>query len=91
MAIMHSSYNNIEEIKLTNTDVMIADRMLRMQLTNIRKSKHLTQKQLAEITGLSESTISGIESVTSDSSPTMRSLIRYATGLGVEFDIRLTQ
>ena len=91
MAIMHSSYDNQDVIKLTNTDVLCADKLLRMQLTNIRKSKHLTQKQLADITGLSESTISSIESATSDSSPTMRSLIRYATGLGVEFDIRLTQ
>ena len=57
-------------LNLTNTDVLIMDKMLRMQLTNIRKSKHLTQKQLSELSGLSESCISNIESG-SDSSPTL--------------------
>lgn len=71
-----------------NTDALIADRMLRIQLTNIRKSKHITQKQLSEISGLSESCISNIENG-EQSSPTLRSLIRYATALGIEFYISL--
>lgn len=29
---------------MKNTDILIADKLLRMELTNIRKSKHLTQK-----------------------------------------------
>lgn len=70
-------------INLTNTDVLIMDKMLRMQLANIRKSKHLTQKQLSELSGLSESCISNIESG-SDSSPTLRSLMRYAAALDVD-------
>lgn len=71
-----------------NTDALIADKMLRMQLTNIRKSKHITQKQLSEMSGLSESCISNIENG-EQSSPTLRSLIRYATALGIEFYISL--
>ena len=69
-------------LNLTNTDVLIMDKMLRMQLANIRKSKHLTQKQLSELSGLSESCISNIES--GESSPTLRSLMRYAAALDVD-------
>lgn len=74
--------------EITNTDALVMDKMLRMQLANIRKSKHLTQKQLAEISGLSESCISNIESG-SDSSPTLRSLMRYAAGLGVDLYVNI--
>ena len=73
--------------EITNTDALIADKLLRMELSNIRKSKNLTQKQLSKISGLSEGCISNIESG-SDSSPTLRSLMRYATALGIEFYIK---
>ena len=73
--------------ELTNTDALIADKLLRMQLVNSRKAKHLTQKQLSEISGLSESCISNIESGF-DSSPTLRSLMKYASALGVELYIK---
>lgn len=72
--------------KLSNINALAADKLLRMRLTDIRKSKHITQKQLSELSGLSESCISNIESG-SNTSPTLRSLIKYATALGVEFDI----
>ena len=67
---------------------MIADKLLRAQLTNIRKSKHLTQKDLSEKSGLSESCISNIESG-EQSSPTLRSFMKYATALGVEIYINI--
>ena len=73
--------------EMTNTDALIADKLLRMELSNIRKSKKLTQKQLSKISGLSESCISNIESG-SDSSPTLRSLMRYTTALGIEVYIK---
>ena len=66
----------------TNTENLIKDKLIRMELTNIRKSKHLTQDQISEISGLSKSCISNIESGES-SSPTLRSLIRYVNALGV--------
>ena len=72
---------------MTNTDALIADKLLRIQLSNFRRSKGLTQKQLSNISGLSESCISNIESG-SDTSPTLRSLIRYTTALGIEFYIK---
>lgn len=74
--------------KISSTDVMISDKLIRMQLANARKQKHLTQKQLSAMSGLSESCISNIESG-DNSSPTLRSLIRYATALGVTIDIDL--
>lgn len=72
---------------MNNTDSMIADKLLRMQLADIRKSKHLTQKQVSELSGLSESCISNIETG-EQSSPTLRSLIRYMAALGIELYIR---
>lgn len=73
----------------SNTDAMINDKMLRMQLTNARKSKHISQKELAKLSGLSESCISNIESGES-SSPTLRSLVKYATALDIELSIEFT-
>ena len=71
---------------MNNTDFLIQDKLIRMQLTDIRKSKHLTQKQMSELSGLSASCISNIESG-ENSSPTLRSLIRYANALGVNIFI----
>lgn len=73
-------------MEINNTDMLVSDKLLRMQLTDIRRSK-MTQKQLSEISGLSASCISNIESG-EDTSPTLRSLIRYATALGVEIYIK---
>ena len=70
----------------TNTEFLIQDKLIRMQLTDIRKSKHLTQKQMSELSGLSASCISNIESG-ENSSPTLRSLIRYANALEVNIFI----
>ena len=70
----------------TNTEFLIQDKLIRMQLTDIRKSKHLTQKQMSELSGLSASCISNIESG-ENSSPTLRSLIRYANALGANIFI----
>ena len=71
----------------SNTDAMIGDKLLRMELTNARKSKHISQKELAKLSGLSESCISNIESGES-SSPTLRSLIKYTTALGIELNVQ---
>lgn len=72
---------------LDNINSVIADKLLRMQLADIRKSKHLSQKQVSELSGLSESCISNIESG-EQSSPTLRSLMRYLDALGIELYIR---
>lgn len=72
---------------ITNTDALISDKLLRMQISNIRKAKHLTQKQVAELSGLSETTISNIESG-SDSSPTLRSVMRLCNALDIELYVK---
>lgn len=72
---------------MKNTDLLVSDKLLRMQLTDIRKSKKMSQKDLSKVSGLSESCISNIESG-EQTSPTLRSLIRYATALGVEIYIK---
>ena len=71
---------------MNNTDVYIQDKFIRTRLTNIRKSKGLTQEQLANKAGLSASTISNIES--GDNSYTLRSLIRCAEALGYEISVK---
>ena len=58
-----------------------------MQLADIRKAKRLTQEQVSKLSGLSKSCISNIESG-SDSSPTLRSLIRYMTAIDADIFIK---
>lgn len=70
---------------MQNSEVYIQDQFIRMRLTKIRKSRGLTQKQVSELSGLSTTTISNIES--GDNSYTLRSLIRYADALGYEINI----
>lgn len=70
----------------SNTDAMIADKLLRMQLLNARKAKKISQKELSKLSGLSESCISNIETGET-SSPTLRSLIKYAIALDIELGV----
>ena len=62
-------------------DIAIDDKLLRMQLVSLRKAKHLTQKALADLAGLSVSSVSNIESSESVK-PTMKSVIKYVNALG---------
>lgn len=48
-------------MEINNTDMLVSDKLLRMQLADIRKSK-MSQKELSKISGLSASCISNIES-----------------------------
>ena len=82
---MLSLYVREEMKKMNNTDVYLQDKFIRTRLANIRKSKGLTQKQLSDMTGLSTTTISNIES--GENSYTLRSLIRCAEALGYEINI----
>ena len=70
---------------MNNTDVYLQDKFIRTRLANIRKSKGRTQKQLSDMTGLSPTTISNMES--GENSYTLRSLIRCAEALGYEINI----
>ena len=61
----------------------ISKRLTKMQLGSLRKAKHLTQKELSMITGLSIQCISDIENENSGN-PTLRSIIKYLDCLGYE-------
>ena len=61
----------------------ISRRLTKMQLGDLRRIKHLTQKQVADMTGLSVQCISDIESEDSGN-PTLKSLNRYLECLGFE-------
>lgn len=61
----------------------INTRLTKMQLSDLRKIKHLTQKDVATMTGLSVQCISDIESESSGN-PTLKSLIKYLDCLGFE-------
>ena len=37
---------------MNNTDFLIQDKLIRMQLVDLRKAKHLTKKQMIELSGL---------------------------------------
>ena len=71
---------------MKNTEVYLEDTFLRKSLRDARSSKHLTQKELSDITGLSIATISNIES--GEGSPTLRSLILYANAVGYGIQLR---
>ena len=70
-------------------DISIPMQLLRMQLVALRKSKHLTQKELSNISGLSESCISNIESGNDESSlPTLKSILKYVHALDSDLYIK---
>lgn len=70
---------------MRNIDILAQDLFLRQRLAKIRKSKGMTQKDLSELSGLSTSTISNIES--GENSYSLRSLIRVVEALGYEINI----
>lgn len=70
---------------MRNIDILEQDLFLRQRLAKIRKSKGMTQKELSELSGLSTSTISNIES--GENSYSLRSLIRVVEALGYEINI----
>ena len=84
---MKTQNQTITQNDSIDEECSISNKMLKMQLTNYRRTRGLSQKQLSSISGLSESCISSIETNT-DISPTLRSLMRYATALGLEIYIR---
>ena len=54
-------------------------------LIEVRKEKHLSQKELAKITGINQADISRIEN--GNANPSLRTLQRLATGLGMKLKL----
>ena len=73
---------------MNNTiDIIIDSRLLRMELAEMRKSKNLTQAQVAERSGLSKSTISNIESG-EEKGVTLTSIMKYARAIDCSLFIK---
>ena len=64
-------------------EIYMNNRIAKFELANLRKAHKMTQKQVAEATGLSVQCISDIESETSGN-PTLKSIIRYLNCFGYE-------
>lgn len=62
---------------------VISTKLTKMQLSDLRKCKHLTQKEVSDLTGLSVQCISDIESTTGGN-PTLKSIIKFLDCLGYE-------
>ena len=88
MEVLTNNTELIEPMILSNpTEQYISTRLTKMQLSDLRKIKHLTQKELAAMTGLSVQCISDIENESSGN-PTLKSLIKYLDCLGFEIFFR---
>lgn len=61
-------------------DVLIDTKLLRIELAEARKTKHLTQAEVAKRSGLSKSTISNIESG-EEKGVTLASIMKYARAI----------
>ena len=70
---------------MDDIEKLIQDGYLRDKLTRARKAKGLTQKEAADIAGISVSTVSCIESGKGDYLSS--SLLKYADALGYEVSI----
>lgn len=60
---------------------------VRMMLIKARKKENITQKELSDITGLSQQMISRVETGSTDT--TLKTLMKYLKGIG--YDIRLSK
>ena len=61
-------------------DTLIDTKLLRTELAEMRKSKHLTQAQVAERSGLSKSTVCNIESG-EEKGVTLASIMKYTRAI----------
>lgn len=64
-------------------ELYIDNRVAKFELSKLRKAHKMTQKQVAEATGLSVQCISDIESETGGN-PTLKSIIKYLNCFGYE-------
>lgn len=72
-----------ELIPPDESEQYISKRLAKMELSQLRKSKGISQKELSKVSGLSVQCISDIESANSGN-PTLRSIVKYLECLGYE-------
>ena len=68
-------------------DTMIDTKLLRTELAELRKNKHLTQAQVAERSGLSKSTVSNIESG-EEKGVTLASIMKYVRAIDASLFVK---
>lgn len=65
---------------INTIDLLIDTKLLRTELAEMRKTKHLTQAEVAEISGLSKSTVCNIESG-EEKGVTLASIMKYVRAI----------
>jgi DNA-binding XRE family transcriptional regulator len=90
--ILNEESKKIEEILANDPEARLAleqfeaECKLRRELMEARRKETLTQAEIQALTGLTQQTISRIES-NHDISPSLRNLIKYAGALGYELTL----
>jgi transcriptional regulator with XRE-family HTH domain len=69
------------------TEEFISKRLTKMELSLLRKSKGISQKEMAKVSGLSTQCISDIENP-NGGNPTLKSIVRYLECLGYEISFQ---
>lgn len=76
-----------EIIEPDTTEEFISKRLTKMELSLLRKSKGISQKEMSKVSGLSTQCISDIEN-TNGGNPTLKSIVRYLECLGYEISFQ---
>lgn len=76
-----------ELIEPDNTEEFISKRLTKMELSALRKSKGISQKEMSKVSGLSTQCISDIENP-NGGNPTLKSIVRYLECLGYEISFQ---
>lgn len=82
---LEEDYNNNPKVRLA-IDQFEAECKLRRELAEARKENNISQTQLKELTGLTQQTISRIET-NSDISPSLKILLKYVNAIGYELKL----
>ena len=78
-------YNNDPKVRLA-IDQFEAECKLRKELAEARRNNNISQEKLKDLTGLTQQTISRIES-NSEISPSLKILLKYVTAIGYELKL----
>ena len=84
-AQLDEDYKNDPKVKLA-IDQFEAECKLRKELAEARRNNSISQSQLTELTGLTQQTISRIET-NSEISPSLKILLKYITAIGYELKL----
>ena len=84
-AELDEDYKNDPKVRLA-IDQFDAECKLRKELAKARRNNNISQMQLTELTGLTQQTISRIET-NSEISPSLKIFLRYITAIGYELKL----